>query len=108
MPNQFALTYQVANQLKNHVASGQVLLLPPENKEGLFRSVMNQILFSQKLVFANNSYLWKKINKNESPQFMVAERVEERKLCDESGSAVLGKTGFVFCRIDKIPLNFLE
>jgi len=108
LPNQFALTYQVAHQIKNHVINGQVLLLPPENKEGLFRSAMTQVLFSHKLVFANNSYLWKNLNKNESPQYMVVERVEEKKLCDESESTVLGKTGFVFCRIGKIPFNFLE
>ncbi len=108
LPNQLTLTYQVAYQLKNHVVKGQVFLLPPENGEGLFRSVMTQILFPHKLFFANNSYLWKNLNKNEPSQFIVVERVEVKKMCDEAQSVVLDKTGFVFCRIDKIPFNFLE
>jgi hypothetical protein len=108
LPNQFALTYQFAHQLKNHVVNGQVLLLPPENRAGLFRSVITQVLFPNKLVFANNSYLWKNLIKNEHSQYTVVERVQEMKLCDEAKSVVLGKTGFIFCQVEKIPFNYLE
>ena len=108
MPNQFAKTYRVAHQLKKHVASDQILLLPPGNRKGTFRSVMTQVLFSQKLIFANDSYLWEKIKKKGSLPLVVTEQVGGNKLCDERKAEVLGKTGFVFCRSDKTRFNFLE
>ena len=108
MPNQFAKTYQVAHQLKKHVLSDYFLLLPPGNKEGSFRSVMTQVLFPQKLIFANDSYLWKKVQKKEPRLLMATERVGDNKLCNETEAKVLDKTGFVFCRTDKTRFNFLE
>ena len=108
MPNQFAKTYRVAHQLKKHVLSDQFLLLPPGNKEGSFRSAMTQILFPQKLIFANDSYLWKKFKKKDPHPLMATERVGDNKLCNETEAEVLDKTGFVFCRTDKTRFNFLE
>ena len=108
MPNQFAKTYRVAHQLKKNILSGQSLLLPPGNREGSFRSVMTQVLFSQKLIFANDSYLWKKFDEKETRLLMAAERMEENMLCDTEKTKVLGDTGFVFCQIDKVHSNFLE
>ena len=108
MPNQFVKTYQVAHQLKKHVVSGQLLLLPSGNKEGSFRSVMTQVLFSQKLIFLNDSYLWEKFQKKEPRPLMAMERVGDNKLCNEMEAEVLDKTGFVFCRIDTTRFKFLE
>jgi hypothetical protein len=108
LPNQFAKTYQVAHQLKKNVVSGQLLLLPPGNREGSLRSVMTQVLFSQKLIFANDSYLWKNFDAKETPFLAAVERIEENKLCVSKKSKILGNTGFVFCQIDKINFNFLE
>jgi len=108
MPNQFAKTYRVAHQLKKHVVSGQFLLLPSGNKEGSFRSVMTQVLFSQKLIFANDSNLWEKLQQKEPRPLMATERVGDNKLCNETEAEVLDKTGFVFCRVDKTRFNFLE
>jgi hypothetical protein len=108
MPNQFTKTYRVAHQLKKHVVSGQFLLLPPGNREGSFRSVMTQVLFSQKLIFANDSYLWKKFQIKEPRPPIATERVGDNKLCNETEVEVLGKTGFVFCRVDQTHFNFLE
>ena len=48
LPNQFAKTYQVAHQLKEHVIKSQSLFLPPGDQDGSFRSVMTQVLFSKK------------------------------------------------------------
>jgi hypothetical protein len=108
MPNQFAKTYRVAHQLKKNILSGQSLLLPPGNREGSFRSVMTQVLFSQELIFANGSYLWKKFGGKETPSLTATERMEENRLCDSKKAKVLGDTGFVFCPIDKVRSNFLE
>jgi len=108
MPNQFAKTYRVGHQLKKHVPNDQFLLLPAGNKEGSFRSAMTQILFPQKLIFANDSYLWEKFKKKESLPLMATERVGDNKLCNETEAEVLDKTGFVLCRTDKTRFNFLE
>ena len=108
LPNQFAKTYRVGHQLKKHVPSDHFLLLPPGNKEGSFRSAMTQILFPQKLIFANDSYLWKKFKKKEPHPLMATERVGDNKLCNETEAKVLDKTGFVLCRTDKTRFNFLE
>ena len=98
----------MAHQLKKHVVSGQFLLLPSGNKEGSFRSVMTQVLFSQKLIFANDSNLWEKLQQKEPRPLMATERVGDNKLCNETEAEVLDKTGFVFCRVDKTRFNFLE
>ena len=108
MPNQFSKTYRVAHQLKKHVVDGQFLFLPPGNREGSFRSVMTQVLFSQKLIFANDSDLWENFQKKEPRPLMATERVGDNKLCNDTEVEVLDKTGFVFCRIDKTHFNFLE
>ena len=84
------------------------MLLPPDNREGSFRSVMTQVLFSQELIFANDSYLWKKLDEKETPSLTATERMEENRLCDSKKAKVLGDTGFVFCPIDKVRSNFLE
>tara|TARA_B100000929_G_scaffold61840_1_gene46964 strand:+ start:238 stop:672 length:435 start_codon:yes stop_codon:yes gene_type:complete len=108
LPNQFAKTYRVAHQLKKNIVSDQSLLLPPGDREGSFRSVMTQVLFSQKLIFANDFYLWKKFDKKETPSLTAIERMEENKLCDSEQAKVLGDTGFVFCQLNKVHINFLE
>ena len=106
MPNQYTKTYRVAHQLKKHAMKGQLFLLPSGNKEGSFRSVMTQVLYPQKLIFANDSDLWKKIQTKELRPLMVTERVGDNKLCNETEAEDLDKTGFVFCRINKNHFNF--
>jgi hypothetical protein len=108
MPNQYAKTYRVAHQLKKHVVKGQLLLLPSGKREGSFRSVMTQVLFSQTLVFANDFYLWKSLEKKESPPLIIEEQVGGGKLCDKKETQVLGKTGFVFCKADRGYFEFGE
>jgi len=34
--------------------------------------------------------------------------MEENKLCDSEQAKVLGDTGFVFCQLNKVHINFLE
>ena len=108
MPNQYAKTYRVAHQLKKHVVKGQLLLLPSGKREGSFRSVMTQVLFSQTLVFANDFYLWKSLEKKEPPPLIIEEQVGGGKLCDKKETQVLGKTGFVFCKADRGYFEFGE
>ena len=108
MPNQFVKTYRVAHQLKKHVVSDQFLFLPPGNREGSFRSVMTQVLFPQKLIFANDPYLWKKFQKKEPRLLMATERLGDNKLCNETKAEVLDETGFIFCQIEKTHFNFME
>ena len=108
MPNQFKKTYRVAHQLKKHVVRDQILLLPPGNREGSFRSVMTQVLFSQRVIFANDSYLWKNFKKRGSPPLVVTKQVGGDKLCDESEAEALRETGFIFCQADKVHFKLLK
>ena len=108
MPNQYAKTYRVAHQLKKHVVKGQLLLLPSGKREGSFRSVMTQVLFSQTLVFANDFYLWKSLEKKEPPPLIIEEQVGGGELCDKKEAKVLGKTGFIFCKADRGYFEFGE
>ena len=101
MPNQFAKTYQVAHQLKKHVVSGQFLLLPPGNREGSFRSVMTQVLFSQRISFADDSKLRQSLKERTSSVYVVSKFNDKAKSCNELERVVLGETGFILCKLDK-------
>jgi len=101
MPNQFAKTYRVAHQLKKHVVSGQFLLLPPGNREGSFRSVMTQVLFSQRISFADDSKLRQSLEERTSSMYVVSKFNDKAKSCNELERVVLGETGFILCKLDK-------
>ena len=102
MPNQFAQTYRVAHQLKKHVLSEQFLLLPPGNKEGSFRSVMTQVLFLQRLNFANDPKFRQNLEEETSSVYVVRKSDEEAKFCSDLERVVLGETGFILCQLDKL------
>ena len=101
MPNQFSKTYRVAHQLKKHVVSGQFLLLPPGNREGSFRSVMTQVLFSQRISFADDSKLRQSLEEKISSVYEVSKFNDKAKSCNELERVVLGETGFILCKLDK-------
>jgi len=101
MPNQFAKTYRVAHQLKKHVVGGQLLLLPPGNREGSFRSVMAQVLFSQRISFADDSKLRQYLEERTSSVYVVRKFNDKAKSCNELERVVLGETGFVLCKLDQ-------
>ena len=108
LPNQFTKTYQVAHQLKEHVIKGQSLFLPPGNRDGSFRSVMTQVLFSQKLIFADDPYFLRDIEEKESRAYVVSQHGGEVKLCSGGDKKVLGETGFVLCQLDKSQFYLLR
>jgi hypothetical protein len=108
LPNQFTKTYQVAHQLKEHVIKGQSLFLPPGNRDGSFRSVMTQVLFSQKLIFADDPYFLRDIEEKESRAYVVSQHGGEVKLCSGGDEKVLGETGFVLCQLDKSQFYLLR
>ena len=69
---------------------------------------MTQVLFSQRLIFANDSYLWKNFKKRGSRPLVVTKQVGGDKLCDESEAEALGETGFIFCQADKDHFKLLK
>ena len=101
MPNQFAKTYRVAHQLKKHVVSGLILLLPPGNREGSFRSVMTLVLFSQRISFADDSKLRQSLEERTSSVYVVSKFNDKAKSCNELERVGLGETGFLLCKLDK-------
>ena len=101
LPNQFVVTYRVAHQIKDHVKEGDSLFLPPGKEKGSFRSVMTQVLFSQKLVFKNDPFFWRDLKERKSLIYLVRKSGGEAKFCSDFDKVVLGKTGFVLCKLDK-------
>ena len=108
LPNQFTKTYQVAHQLRERVIRGQSLFLPPGNGEGSFRSVMTQVLFSQKLIFADDPCFWRDLEEKGSRAYVVSRHGGEAQLCSEMEGEALGETGFILCQLDKFQFNLLE
>ena len=101
LPNQFTKTYRVAHRLKEHVMKNQSLFLPPGDRAGSFRSVMTQVLFSQKLIFEDDPYFWRFFEEKESPAYMLIKQDGEVNLCNGEEVEVLGETGLVLCKLDK-------
>ena len=101
MPNQFAKTYQVAHQLKEHVKKNQSLFLPPGDQDGSFRSVMTQVLFSKKLFFSDDPYFWRDLKEKKNRAYVVSQHGGEVKLCGGVEEKILGETGFVLCQSEK-------
>tara|TARA_B110000438_G_scaffold88965_1_gene88450 strand:+ start:6220 stop:7794 length:1575 start_codon:yes stop_codon:yes gene_type:complete len=101
LPNQFTKTYRVAHRLKEHVMKNQSLFLPPGDRVGSFRSVMTQVLFSQKLIFEDDPYFWRFFEEKESPAYMLIKQDGEVNLCNGEEVEVLVETGLVLCKLDK-------
>jgi hypothetical protein len=108
LPNQFTKTYQVAHRLKEYVMKNQSLFLPPGDRAGSFRSVMTQVLFSQKLFYADDPYFWRYFEENEFPVYAVSQHDGEVKLCSGEEGEVLGETGFVLCQLEKFQIDFFK
>ena len=102
LPNQFKVTYRVAHQIKDYVKEGDLLFLPSGKEKGSFRSVMSQVLFSQKLTFENDPFFWRDLKERKSPIYLVRKSGGEAKLCSGSDKVALGNTGFVLCKLDKL------
>jgi hypothetical protein len=109
LPNQFAKTYQVAHQLREHVMKSQSLFLPPGDQDGSFRSVMTQVLFSKKLFLLPISPLFG-VDPQEKKHlaYLVSQHGGMVKLCDGVEKKVLGETGFVLCQSDKFQFDLLK
>jgi hypothetical protein len=101
LPNQFAKTYQVAHQLRKHVIRDQSLFLPPGTREGSFRSVMTQVLFWQKLTFADDPYFKRNLEKEGFHAYAVSKHGRKGELCYGMEGEILGDTGFILCQLDK-------
>ena len=108
LPNQFAKTYQVAHQLKEHVMKSQSLFLPPGDQDGSFRSVMTQVLFSKKLFFSDDPYSWRDLKEEKDRAYVVSQHGGEVKLCEGVEKKFLGETGFVLCQSDEFPFGLLK
>jgi hypothetical protein len=108
VPNQFTKTYQVAHELKKNVLKGHSLLLPSGKRDGSFRSVMNQVLFSHKLFFLDDPDVWKDLEDDKSIPYVVSQSDGQNKICGKVEAKALGETGFVLCPLDKLQLDLLK
>ena len=99
MPNQFALSYKVANKLKEKVERGQPLVIDVGSNDSLIRSVIVQVLFQHNLMFSDDFVSQQKIKSMES--YYLGTFIDEgNRLCTEAKLMRLGDTGFVLCKVD--------
>ena len=84
------------------------MLFPSGNKDGSFRSVITQVLFSQNLFFVDDPNSWRDLEDDQSLTYLVSQHDVEDKLCDGVESKALGETGFVVCQLNKIQLDLLK
>ena len=99
LPNQFSVSYKVANELKNKVDRGLSLVIDMGSNDGLIRSVIAQVLFRHNLLFSNDFGSQQKI-KSIKDAYVVTFNDGENGLCTETNSERLGDTGFVLCKVD--------
>jgi hypothetical protein len=108
VPNQFAKTYQVAHELKKNIVKGQTMLFLSGNRDGSFRSVITQVLFSQNIFFVDDPNSWSDLEDDQSLVYAVSQHDVEDKLCGGVEAKALGETGFVVCQLNKIQLDLLK
>ena len=99
LPNQFALSYKVANKLKEKVERGQPLVIDVGSNESLIRSVIVQVLFQHNLIFSDAFVSKQKIKSMES-YYVGTFNDEGNGLCTETKLERLGDTGFALCKVD--------
>jgi hypothetical protein len=99
LPNQFALSYKVANKLKEKVERGQPLVIDVGSNNSLIRSVIVQVLFQHNLMFSDDFVSQQKIKSMES-YYVGTFNNEGNGLCTEAKLERLGDTGFALCKVD--------
>jgi len=98
LPNQYALSYKVANELQKKVERGRPLVISMSSHEGLIRSVMIQILFRHNLIFSDD-FDYKQKMKNIHNAYAINYNNEKNGLCVETNAEKLGDTNFLLCNI---------
>ena len=99
LPNQYALSYKVANELQKKVERGRPLVISMSSHQGLIRSVMVQILFRHNLIFSDDFDYKQKI-KNIHNAYAINYNDEKNGLCVETNAEKLGDTDFLLCNVD--------
>ncbi len=99
LPNQFSVSYKVANELKKKVAGEIPLLVDMGSSDELIRSVIIQVLFRYNLIFLDGFDSQYKTGSIEGV-YVVTLNDRKNKLCTETNSERLGDTGFVLCIIN--------
>ena len=100
MPNQYPITYKVANEIRNVTEENSIILMPTDNWEfGSNRSVLIQRLYPRKIYFfGDDEYFLRNHNQNSNKlAYAVAFKGDGAELCFKKNTKNLGKTGFVIC-----------
>ena len=101
MPNQYPITYKVANEIRNVTEEISIILMPKDNWEfGSTRSVLIQRLYPRKVYFFGDNEFSENNNKLNSNKlvFAVALKGNGIQLCFKEDAKSLGNTGFVICK----------
>jgi hypothetical protein len=99
LPNQFAVSYKVANKLKSKVEKGLTLVVDMGSNDGLVRSVIVQVLFQHNLMFSDDIDSQNK-SKSIEGAYVVTFNDGENGLCTKNNSERLGDTGFLLCKLN--------
>jgi len=99
LPNQFVLSYKVANELQKKVERRRPLVISMSSNEGLIRSVMVQVLFRHNLIFSDD-FDYKQKLKSPKEAYAIIFKDETNGLCDETNAERLGDTRFLLCNVD--------
>ncbi len=110
MPNQYATSYKVANQILKRVGEDAVVLMPSEGRETfLSRSALIQRLYPRKIYFSGDlgwgrfsSYL------SDKEAHVVFNTGWRGDFCKERPVYSLGHTGLGICQVDKRNLVLIE
>ena len=106
MPNQYPITYTLANEIRNITEEISIILMPKDNWEfGSNRSVLIQRLYPRKVYFFGDNEFSEKNHKLNSNKlvFAVALKGNGIQLCFKEDAKSLGNTGFVICK--RRPFN---
>tara|TARA_Y100001960_G_scaffold83513_2_gene89221 strand:+ start:302 stop:781 length:480 start_codon:yes stop_codon:yes gene_type:complete len=100
MPNQYPMTYKVANEIRNVTEENTIILMPTDNWEfGSNRSVVIQRLYPRKVYFLGDNELLGDNQNLDSNKLAYAVELKENsaELCFNKDAKSLGNTGFVIC-----------
>ena len=69
---------------------------------------MTQVLFGEKLIFADDPDFWRDLEEEGSRAQLVSRRAGKDELCYGMSGEALGDTDFILCQLDNHHFNSLD
>lgn len=100
MPNQFHLTYRVANRVRELTPESATVFLPPGDRPGSFRSAAVQVLFPRRVYSGATDEFDEHLRQARAQAYFVFAPDWHPQSCPDHKRVMLNDSGFGLCGLD--------